>query len=84
MMALGRPEYLRKKGRKGSQKTIVRWRCGNEEEGALEHIIRHGKIKNRLRIEEIFSEEGKKKTVKWMKEIDRRRKKKKARETEGE
>jgi len=31
-MVIGRP-YLRRKGRKGSQKTIRwRWRCGNEEE----------------------------------------------------
>ncbi|CAL1672483.1 unnamed protein product [Lasius platythorax] len=29
---LGLPEYLRKKERKGSQKLIARWRCGNEEE----------------------------------------------------
>jgi len=26
------PDYLLKKGEKGSQKIIARWRCGNEEE----------------------------------------------------
>ncbi|EZA53789.1 hypothetical protein X777_06685 [Ooceraea biroi] len=31
-MEVGRPRYLRKKGEKGSQKVIARWRCGNEEE----------------------------------------------------
>jgi len=31
-MVIGKPMYLRRNGRKGSQKIIARWRCGNEEE----------------------------------------------------
>jgi len=31
-MVIGRPMYLWRNRRKGSQKIIARWRCGNEEE----------------------------------------------------
>lgn len=33
ILVAGIPKYLRERGAKGSQKTIARWRCGNEEEG---------------------------------------------------
>jgi len=30
--SIGMPDYLQKRGERGSQKVIARWRCGNEEE----------------------------------------------------
>jgi len=30
--SIGMPDYLLKRGERGSQKLIARWRCGNEEE----------------------------------------------------
>lgn len=32
ILVVGMPKYLRERGAKESQKTIARWRCGNEEE----------------------------------------------------
>lgn len=31
ILVVGIPKYLRERGVKGSQKTIARWRCGNED-----------------------------------------------------
>jgi len=30
--SIGMPDYLLKRGERGNQKVIARWRCGNEEE----------------------------------------------------
>jgi len=76
------PDYLLKRGERGSQKIIARWRCGNEEErngfwkteeekkcriceveeGYIEHIMSHTRIKIGLR--EVLDERGKREVVK--------------------
>jgi len=37
--SIGIPDYLLRRGERGSQKIIARWRCGKEEEKILERIL---------------------------------------------
>jgi len=69
--SIGMSDYLLKRGERGSQKIIARWRCGNEEEGCIEHIMSHTRIK--IRLGEVLDERGKDEVMKWMKEVKRLR-----------
>jgi len=90
-ITIGMPDYLLKRGERGSQKIIARWRCGNEkerngfwkteekkkcricgmEEGCIEHIMSHTRLK--IGLGEVLDERGKGEVVKWMREIKRLR-----------
>jgi len=50
--AFGKPGYLRRRKENGSQKTIARWRCGNEEERNKFWLDRESRRCKLCRIEE--------------------------------
>jgi len=99
----GKPGYLRRRGEKGSQKTIARWKCGNEEEknkfwldtenrrcklcgnkeDRIEHLNGHLEKELRMRAEDILSEEGKVKAVRWMRRIGELREEKGGERVDG-
>jgi len=84
--SIGMPDYLLKRGERGSQKIIARWKRGRKkrfwkteeekkrricgvEEGYIEHIMSHMRIK--IGLDEVLDERGKGEVVKWMKKVKR-------------